>query len=440
MTPASADTHPHVVIIGAGFGGLACARALGNHPVRVTVIDRNNYHLFVPLLYQVATAALSPADIAEPIRKILRRYSNIDVVMGEVTNVDPAGRRLCLADGHSVPYDRLVLATGSAYNYFGHDEWAAYAPGLKTIANARDIRAKVLLGFERAEISKDVEEQRALMTSIVIGGGPTGVEMAGAIAELAKWSLRRDFRHIDPGSATVMLVEAGPRILAAFPEHLASYARRRLEKLGVHVLTGVAVEEVRADGAVIGGELVRANAMIWGAGIAASPAGRWLGVETDRLGRIPVDPDLSVKGLEGVYAIGDTAVSCDEQGQPLPALAQVAKQQGAHLGAALAAQLERGAPLPPFRFKNRGNTAVIGRSAAVFDFGKRQMKGWFAWILWAIIHVYLLVGFDKRLLVSMQWFWRWLTYQHGARLIAYEPPESETEWCSRRKLGPGGDC
>jgi NADH dehydrogenase len=421
-TPAPVEGLPHIVILGAGFGGLACARALGGRPVRVTIVDRHNYHLFVPLLYQVATAALSPADIAEPVRKILRRYRNIDVVLGKVGGIDARARRVELADGGFVPFDRLVIATGSAYNYFGHDEWAEHAPGLKSIANARQVRARILTGFERAETSGDPQAQAALMTSVIVGGGPTGVEMAGAIAELARHALVRDFRHIDPRRARILLVEAGPRILAAFPERLAAYAKRRLERLGVTVLTGRMVQAVRPDGVVIDGEFIPAHTIVWGAGIAASPAARWLGVEPDRVGRIRTAPDLSVPGFEGIYAIGDTALVLDVQGQPLPGLAQVAKQQGAHLGRALADALERGTSLPPFRFHNRGNTAIVGRSAAVFDFGRWQMKGWFAWVLWAIVHVYLLVSFEKRVLVSFQWLWRWLTYQRGARLITYDEP------------------
>jgi len=425
------ESCPHIVIVGAGFGGLACARALGGHKARVTIIDRANYHLFVPLLYQVATAALSPADIAEPIRKILRRHRNVEVVLGDVTGVDTAGQAVLLADGGRIGYDRLVLATGSVENYFGHDDWAAHAPGIKSLSDARAIRARVLLGFERAERSTDAAEQAALTTSIIVGGGPTGVEMAGALAELANWSLPRDFRNVDPRTATILLVEAGPRLLSGFPDHLAAYAQRRLERLGVRVLTGKSVSDVTAAGAVIDGKPVRANAVIWAAGVRASPAAGWLGIDADRSGRIPVERDLAVKGRAHVYAIGDIAAFPGDDGKPLPALAQVAKQQGAHLGAALAAQVDKGTPLAPFRFRNRGNTAVIGRSAAVFDFGKRQMKGWFAWILWAIIHIVLLVGFEKRLQVSLQWLWRWLTYQRGARLIL---SDADSDAASR----PGG--
>ena len=417
VTPAPADDLPHVVVAGAGFAGLACAKALGGRRARVTIVDRHNYHLFVPLLYQVATAALSPAEIAEPIRKILRSHRNIYVVLGDVSGVDTSNKQVKLSDGKYLPYDYLVLATGSSYNYFGHDDWEPLAPGLKTIADARAIRSSILLGFERAEAIDDAPQQRALMTTVIVGGGPTGVEMAGAVAELARWSLRRDFRNIDPRQARIVLVEAGPRILSAFPEKLGRYAERKLEKLGVEVLTESTVESVSATGVLIDGKMLHANTVVWGAGVKGSPAGEWVGVETDRLGRIPVSADLSVTGLECVYAIGDTAAVLDERGEPLPGLAQVAKQQGQHLGKALANLIEAERPLPQFRFRNRGNTAIVGRSAAVFDFGSQQLKGWIAWVLWGIIHVYLLVGFEKRLLVAIQWLWRWLTYQSGARLI-----------------------
>lgn len=418
----------HVVIVGAGFGGLACAQALGGTGIRVTVIDRNNYHLFVPLLYQVATAALSPADIAQPIRRILARHRNIEVRLGEVCGIDAAAKRVRLADGGTVAYDRLVIATGSSYNYFGHDEWAAAAPGLKSIEDARRIRATLLSCFELAEIADDPQRQRALMTAVVVGGGPTGVELAGSIAELARYTLARDFRRIDPRTATILLVEAGPRLLAAFPEELSDYARDRLQRLGVQVLTGQAVERIEEGAVTVGGTVIPAGLIVWGAGVSASGAGRWLGADTDRAGRIRVAPDLSIPGFAGVYALGDTTLAAGEDGKPLPGLAQVAKQQGTHLGRALAANLRQGTPLPPFRFRNRGNTAIIGRSAAVFDFGGTRtpgrLKGWLAWILWAIVHVYLLVGFEKRLLVSLQWLWRYLTYERGARLISAPPPSA----------------
>lgn len=335
LTPAPVDDRPHVVIVGAGFGGLACAEALGRRRVRVTVIDRNNYHLFVPLLYQVATAALSPANIAEPVRKVLRRHENIDVVMGEVIGVDTQRRRVLLGSAGYIPYDRLVLASGSVYNYFGNEHWAAHAPGLKTVADARRIRARILRGFELAEISADPGEQKALTTSVIVGGGPTGVEMAGAIAELTRCSLERDFRNIDPTSATTILVEAGERILAPFPEPLADYARRRLEKIGVTVRTNASVEEIGPASVTIAGEVISARTVVWAAGIRASPAAAWLGVEPDRLGRVKVKANLAVRGFEDIYAIGDTAAAEDEAGRALPGLAQVAKQQGTHLGKAL---------------------------------------------------------------------------------------------------------
>jgi NADH dehydrogenase len=407
----------HVVIVGAGFGGLACARALGNADIDVTVIDRNNYHLFVPLLYQVATAALSPADIAQPIRRMLARQRNVQVFLGEVTGIDMVARRLTCTAGTSIGFDRLVLATGSAYNYFGHDQWAAVAPGPRSIEDARLIRARLLLAFERAEASSDPEEQKALLTTVVVGGGPTGVEMAGSVAELARHSLRRDFRHIDPTRARIILVEAGPRILAGFPEDLSRYATTALDHLGVTVKTGTAVEEIAPGQVTIGGEVVRAGCIVWGAGVKASPVATWLGVPADRAGRVSVEPDLSVKELTQVYVIGDSALALDRDGTPLPALAQVAHQQGQCLGKALRRNIIESRPMPPFRFHNRGNTAVIGRDAAVFDFGRWHLKGRIGWLFWAIVHIYLLTGFDKRVLVATQWLWRYLTYQTGARLI-----------------------
>lgn len=415
--PRGNDVRPRVVIIGGGFGGIACAKALGRAPVQVTLIDRHNYHLFVPLLYQVATAALSPADIAEPIRKMLRGQGNTEVLMAEVTGIDTAERAVLTEDGARVPYDRLVIATGSVYNYFGNETWAEHAPGLKTIEDARAIRTRVLCGFERAEHEPDPARRQALMTSVIIGGGPTGVEMAGAIAELARHALARDFRRIDPREARVLLVEAGPRILAAFPERLSAFARRRLEALGVEVRTGEAVAQLNAEGVQLPGEFLHANAMVWGAGIRASPAARWLGVQPDRTGRIPVTDRLAVPPFADVYAIGDTVAAAGDSGAPLPGLAQVAKQQGEHLGRELAREARDGSTPRAFAFRNRGNTAIIGRHAAVFDFGKRQLKGFLAWVLWAILHVYLLVAFEQRVLVSIQWLWRYVTYQRGARLI-----------------------
>jgi NADH dehydrogenase len=414
---------PHVVIIGAGFGGLMCAKGLGNSPIDVTIVDRHNYHLFVQLLYQVATASLSPADIAQPIRRILHRYSNIEVLLGTVTGVDPMSKRVQLSAGRTLPYDRLVIATGSSYNYFGNDEWSKFAPGPKTLSDAVEIRGKLLTAFERAEISTDASEQASLLTTVIVGGGPTGVEMAGAIAELARYSLARDFRHIDPRKARILLVEAGPRILQAFPQSLADHAVKVLTRLGVTVLTGQTVENIAAHQVTVGGHVIRAGTIIWGAGVSASPAARWLGAAPDGLGRIHVNADLSVPGCAGVYALGDTAACGGEGGQSLPALAQVAHQQGRYLGNALRANLLRGDPLPRFRFHNRGNTAVVGRNSAVFDFGRWRLKGWFGWVLWGVYHIYLLTDFERRLLVVLQWLWAYATNQRPARLITGDGKE-----------------
>ncbi len=415
---------PRVVIIGAGFGGLACARALGNARAHVTVVDRRNYHLFVPLLYQVATAALSPADIAQPVRRILSRYPNIDVIMDEVTGVDTVRRLVGFASAPDLPFDRLVIAAGSRYAYFGHDEWAEIAPGLKGIRDARQIRARLLQCFELAEITRDPARQKALITTVIVGGGPTGVEMAGAVAELARFTLARDFRHVEPRAARVILVEAGPRILPQFPKDLSAYAQERLERLGVTVMTDKAVERIEGDGVVVGGSRIAAGTIVWGAGVEASSASRWIEAERDRSGRIVVAPDLSVPGHHGVYAIGDLAHCTGPGGDPLPGLAQVASQQGTHLGRALAREFENGAAPGPFVFRNRGNTAIIGRNAAVFDFGTWRLTGFPAWLLWAIVHVYLLVGFEKRLSVTLQWLWRYLTYERGARLIVPDAPDA----------------
>ena len=417
------SSEPHIVIVGAGFGGLACAKALGNAAARVTVIDRANYHLFVPLLYQVATAALSPADIARPIRRILGRYRNINVVLGDVTAIDTNARMLTTSAGSIGPYDKLVVATGSRYSYFGHPEWASHAKGPRSLEDARFIRTQLLTAFERADSTTDQAERDRLMTIIVVGGGPTGVEMAGSVAELARHALARDFRHIDPRQAHILLVEAGPRLLASFPQSLAEYAERALKKLGVTVMLGQPVENIGADGAMVGGRTISAGTVIWGAGIEAAPGVKMLDLPLDRAGRVSVGPDLSVPGLPGVFVLGDSAAALDPDGKPLPALAQVAAQQGDYVGRLLAAEAH-GRPLgKPFRFRNRGNTAIVGRNAAVFDFGKWQLKGRFAWFLWALVHVYLLVGFDNRLQVVSRWLWSYLTYERGARLIMPDAAE-----------------
>lgn len=415
---------PRVVVIGGGFGGIEVARALGRAKMPVTLIDRQNYHLFQPLLYQVATAALSPADIAEPIRKILRRYRSAQVILGEVERIDRDARDVVLSTGRRVPYDTLVLATGATHSYFGHPEWERSAPGLKTVADARLIRSEILRCFEEAEITEDAAERERLMTFAVVGGGPTGVEMAGAIAELARYVLAKDFRNIRPERAKVLLIEAGPRLLTAFPESLATYGENRLKKLGVTVMLNSPVKPLSREALLIDRRTLAVGATIWAAGVAASPAANWIGVETDKAGRIRVAPDLSVPGVPDTFVIGDVALALDENGNPLPGLAQVAKQEGVYLGRALARRLPR--PFPPFRYHSRGNTAVIGRNAAIFDFGDGwELKGWVAWFFWAFIHVYLLVGFEHRLLVSVQWLWRYFTYEQGARLIVDEARKGE---------------
>ncbi|TFL16260.1 NAD(P)/FAD-dependent oxidoreductase [Jannaschia formosa] len=406
-----------VVVIGAGFGGLEVAKALGRAGIDTMVIDRHNHHLFQPLLYQVATAALSATDVAEPIRKVLRRQKSVQVLFGEVTGIDTEAREIRMSCGHRVRYRYLVLASGAGHGYFGHDEWAQWAPGLKTIEDARHIRSQLLLTFERAERTTDPAERERLLSVAIIGGGPTGVELAGAIAELSRYTLARDFRSIDPQATRITLVEAGPRLLSAFSEESSDYARVRLERLGVRVRTGNAVEHVGPTSINVAGQDLPVGLVIWAAGVTASPLAGQLG-ETDRAGRIAVDRTLAVPGQENVFALGDLAVFSGEDGKPLPGLAQVAKQQGVHLGRSLAAHIASGEPLRPFRYDSRGNTAIVGRHAAVFEQGRLKVKGWFAWFAWAVIHVYLLVGFQHRFLVSMQWLWRYLTYDRGARLIA----------------------
>jgi NADH dehydrogenase len=406
-----------VVIIGAGFAGIEVARGLGRSHADVTLIDRQNYHLFQPLLYQVATAALSPADIAEPVRRMLRRYRNITVMLGEVTNISVAEKHVTLAGGVSVPYDILVIASGATHAYFGHDAWEKFAPGLKTIDDARDIRSRLLLSFERADMSRDPAEKKRLMTFVVVGGGPSGVELAGSIAELARHTLAKDFRHIDPTSAAVILLEADPNLLSAFPKKLAQYTKGKLTQLGVTVRENCKVENITEQFVDAGGEKIPTALAIWAAGVKASPLGKLLGAATDKSGRIEANCDLSVSGYEDVYALGDIAQVKTPDGKPLPGLAQVAKQQGQYLGRALAKKIATGAGSPDFKFHDRGNVAVIGRHAAVADFSWARLTGTSAWLLWALVHIYLLAGLQHRLLVSVQWLWRYVTYDRGARLI-----------------------
>lgn len=411
-TPQHVRDQRRIVIVGGGFGGLACAKALAGADAHVTLVDRRNHHLFQPLLYQVATAALSPADIAVPIRRVLANAKNVDVVLAEVMGIDTAQQRVRLADGGYLPFDQLVLATGSAYNYFAHPEWAESAPAPKSIADARTIRARLLKAFEDAESCAEPNRRAAFLTIVVVGGGPTGVEMAGTIAELARYTLRDDFSRIDPTTARVVLIEAGQRLLATFPEELGTYAARALTRLGVEVRLGEAVEEIDANGVVVAGERIAAQTVVWGAGIRAARGADWIGGTEDRGGRIPVEANLAVTGQDNIYALGDLALFRQE-GQPLPALAQVAQQQGYHLGRAL-----RTPEMPPLYFyRTKGDTAVIGRHAAVYVYGRLKLKGRIAWLLWSIVHVYLLIGFERRALVMTQWIWRYFTFERGARLI-----------------------
>lgn len=407
---------PRIVIVGAGFGGLSAAHALSGAAADVTVIDRRNYHLFQPLLYQVATAGLSPAQIASPIRAILRRAANVRVVMGKVSGVDIV-RRTVRVDDREIPYDQLVLATGARHSYFGHDEWERVAPGLKKIDDATAIRRRILTAFEHAEAAETQEARRRFLTFVVIGGGPTGVEMAGSIAELAHVALRHDFRTIDPREARILLVEASPRVLAAFPPVLSTAARGALERLHVEVRLGTPVSNCDEAGVTIGEEHVPAATIVWAAGVAASAAADWLGVEKDRIGRVPVGPDLTVPGHPEIFVVGDTASVAGKDGQPLPGLAPVAKQQGTYVARVLRARLAGKPAPPPFHYYNYGTMATIGRRSAVADFGWLRLDGTLAWLMWGLIHISFLIGFRNRLIVMLDWMWSYVTFQSGARLI-----------------------
>ena len=405
----------------AGFGGLSLAKGLAGAAVDVTLIDRRNYHLFQPLLYQVATAGLSPADIASPIRSIVGHQENTSVVLGRVTGVD-AERREVLLNDRRIGYDYLVLATGARHGYFGHDDWERFAPGLKKIDDATGIRRRILTAFENAETTDDPAERRKLLNFVIVGGGPTGVEMAGAIAELARRALVRDFRRIDPRQARVILVEGGPRVLSSFPEALSAAARRSLERLGVEVRTGTPVSECDGDGVVVGGERIAARTVLWAAGVAASPAAKWLGTAHDRVGRVKVAADLSVSGLPNVFAIGDTALAFDVDGRALPGVAPVAKQQGKYLARLIRARVAKNPAPAPFRYRDYGNLATIGRKFAVADFGFLTLSGFSAWALWSSAHVFFLIGFRNRLVVALSWMWSYVTFQRGARLITGSEP------------------
>jgi NADH dehydrogenase len=411
-----AATWPRVVIVGGGFGGLEAARALARAPVRVVVVDRRNHHLFQPLLYQVATAALSPGDIAAPIRAVLRHQENAEVFLGEVSAVLPEHRAVALEDGAELSYDFLVLATGATHSYFGHDEWAPLAPGLKTIEDAVEIRRRILLAFERAEREPGEEERRALLTFAVVGAGPTGVELAGALAEIARRTLAADFRHIAPESARVVLLEAAPRVLPAYSEKLSRAARAQLERLGVEVRTGTAVTRIDERGVTLGAERIEARTVLWGAGVAASPLARSLGVPLDRAGRVRVNPDLSAPGHPELFVVGDLAAVEREGGGLVPGVAPAAIQEGRH-AARNVLRAARGEATLPFRYRDKGLMATIGRAAAVARVGRLEFSGLVAWLAWLFVHVLFLIGFRNRVAVILQWAWSYLTFKRGARLI-----------------------
>jgi len=420
----------HVVIVGGGFAGLNAAKTLGNKPgVRVTLIDRRNHHLFQPLLYQVAMAALSPAEIAAPIRHILARCRNITVLQDEVIDLDLVGRRV-LAWNCSLDYDWLVLACGAHHSYFGHEEWEEYAPGLKTIEQATEIRRRVLTAFEAAERSQDPEQLRKFLTFIIVGGGPTGVELAGAIGEMSRFTLARDFRNINPKLARIVLIEAGPRILPSFAEELAGEATRNLENLGVQVWTSSMVTGVDGSGVAIGRERLEAATILWAAGVQASKLGRKLGVAPDRLGRIPVEPCLNIKGHPEVFVAGDLAHFAHGRDNPLPGLAPVALQQGRWIGKNILRE-NAGEKCLPFRYMDKGQLATIGRSKAIIQLGRFRFSGFFAWLVWLFTHIYYLIGFKNRLFVTMHWAWSFFSFRRGARLIINK------EWRFFRPRPPG---
>jgi NADH dehydrogenase len=416
---------PRVVILGAGFGGLEAAKTLARAPVEITIIDRQNYHCFQPLLYQVATAALSPAEVAWPIRHILRRQQNTTVYMAEVTGIDLAARAVNTKSG-SFPFDFLVVATGATHSYFGHDDWAALAPGLKRIEDATRIRRSILEAFEQAELAREESERRRLLTFVIVGGGPTGVEMAGAIAEVARQTLARDFRQIDPRTSRIVLVEAGPRILPAFSEQHSAYARDTLTAMGVDVMTSTPVMRCDERGVDLKDGRIDAATVIWAAGVVASPAAGWLAAEHDNAGRVIVRADLSLPGDNNIFVIGDTASVRGAGSTPVPGLASAAKQMGHYVGRLIAERIA-GRSVLPFRYRNLGTLAAIGRRAAVVEFGSLQLKGFVGWIFWSLVHIYFLIGLHNRFVVALTWLWSYVTFQRGARLITeVPPPRSQT--------------
>jgi len=413
----TSETGPQVVIIGGGFGGLYAARELRRAPVRITLIDRRNHHLFQPLLYEVATAALSPGEIAEPIRRILRRQRNTEVMLAEAVAVDVNARRVKLTEGE-ISYDYLIVATGATHSYFGHDEWATLAPGLKTLEDATEIRRRFLLAFEKAEWEPDPKRREALLTFVIVGAGPTGVELAGTMSEIAKRSLSQEFRHIDPRTARILLLEGLPRVLPTYPEDLSASARKQLERLGVEVRTNTKVTGIEPGAVRIGQERIETENIFWAAGVAASPLGATLGAPLDRSGRVEVQADLSIVNHPEVFVVGDLASLTDAEGKKVPGVAPAAIQMGRHAAKNIQADLQ-GKPRKPFIYNDKGSLATIGRAAAVANLGRVHISGLFAWLAWLIIHIYFLIGFDNRILVLVQWAWAYIGFKRSSRLITY---------------------
>ena len=404
-----------MVVVGAGFGGLDAVHRLAR--VRITMVDRRNHHLFQPLLYQVATASLAPSEIAWPIRQLLRRRREVTTLLASVEAIDKEARRVRLDDGSTLAYDTLVLATGATHAYFGHDDWEPFAPGLKTLEDATTVRGRILLAFERAEREGDAQKRAALLTFVIVGAGPTGVELAGTIAELARATLPADFRHVDTTKARIVLIEAGPRVLPAFAEDLSDYALRALERLGVEVILGQAVSECTAAGVIYGGKILPAATKIWAAGVQASPAAQWLDAPADRAGRLKVEPDLTVPGHPDIFAIGDAAIVARPDGRPVPGIAPAAKQEGAYVAKVIRARLGGQPAPPPFRYRHAGDLATIGKRRAVIDFGWIKLRGAIAWWLWGLAHIYFLIGVRNRLSVALNWLWIYARDQRSARLI-----------------------
>ena len=422
MQPAEKNTR-HIVIIGGGFAGLWATRALADAPVRITLVDRCNHHLFQPLLYQVATAGLSSPDIAAPLRHILRKQRNVEVRLAEVHGISAKDKHITLEDGSTLGFDYLLLASGATHAYFGHDEWAPHAPGLKTLDDALHLRRRLLLAFERAEAEPDPVVRAAWLSFAIVGGGPTGVELAGTLAEIARHTLTNEFRNINPSDARVRLIEAGPRVLSSFPEDLSVKARRQLQKLGVEVFTGTAVTSIDELGYRLGDEFVPARTVVWAAGVAASPLAKSLDAPLDRAGRVLVLPDLSIPDHPEIFVAGDLA-SVQQEGKPVPGVAPAAKQMGRHVAGAIRARLA-GKPAPSFRYKDYGNLATIGRMAAIVHFGRLKLSGIVAWWFWLAAHVFFLIGFRNRLVVLLNWAWAYWSYQRGARIILGDDREGE---------------